>query len=37
MNKIAAVLGILLGLTAGVTLATASTDATTPFALYAAR
>lgn len=35
MNKLAAVVGILMGLTAGVTLATAGTDAGLPFAIYA--
>ncbi len=35
MNKLAAAIGILMGLTAGVTLATAGTDTGLPFGLYA--
>jgi hypothetical protein len=36
MNKLAAAIGVLMGLTAGVTLATAGTDSGFRFVLYAA-
>jgi hypothetical protein len=36
MNKLAAAIGVLMGLTAGVTLATSGTDSGFPFVLYAA-
>ncbi len=35
MNRMAAAMGIMLGLLAGVTLATAGTETHFPFALYA--
>ena len=36
MNKMAAMIGLVLGLTAGVTLATAGTDTGLGFGLYSA-